>query len=195
VAKPVRIHFDRTKVIEQLLSEIELTNDKEEKADRYYQIGKWYKEMDNLEEALANFRKAIDCFPTHYTYLKGIISETLSQEIYNESKKYSKQLFEIEPTNTTVPQDLIKIYLSLKKTDILIEIFNDLISNYKKEKNTEEILGNLNYHLGFLYLNIDKPNEALKYIKISENFFRKVLPKSHQVFIAISNIIKEINRA
>ena len=129
VAKPVKIHFDNTKVIEQLLSEVALTNDKEGKADRYYQIGEWYKEMDNFEEALVNFRKAIDYFPTHYTYLRGIINETLTQELYNESKKYSKQLFEIEPSNSTVPQDLIKIYLSFEKADILVELFNELISN------------------------------------------------------------------
>jgi tetratricopeptide (TPR) repeat protein len=77
VAKPCEINFNNHAVIEQSLVEIAELDDKQKKADKYYQVGIWFQEMDDFENALTNFKKAIECFPTHYFYLKSIIGKAL----------------------------------------------------------------------------------------------------------------------
>lgn len=191
VALPTEIQFDNNEVIKKCLMQIEQSTDNEEKIDNYFQIGKWYMEMDDFESAFQSYVKGIECFPTHYSYLKKIIKEALIQNLIDEAKKYSVQLFDIEPTNPTVPSDLIDIFLSNNNHSLLIEIFNDLI----KQHNESEVLGNINFHLGQVYLNLDNQNKANECFAKSKDHFSKVLPNTHQVFKALRDIEKEKNRA
>ena len=186
VAIPVKMNFDNTRVINQCLAAIETSTDNEEKADYYFQIGKWYKEMDDLERAFESYEKGINCFPTHYTYLKKIINEALIQNLENEALKYSNQLFEIEPTNPRVPQDLIDIYFNQQKQDLLITFFENFIGN----NNQNETLGNLFFHLALVYLNIENKNKADLHMKNAKEHFGKVLPKNHTVFKTIKDYEK-----
>lgn len=187
VAVPTEIQFDNTEAIKQCLMTIEQLTDNEEKADKYFQIGKWYKEMDDFESAFQSYIKGIECFPTHYRYLKKIIMEALIRNLKKEAKKYSIKLFEIEPKNPTVPSDLIEIYFTNKNHSLLIEIFNDLIKSHTES----EILGNLNFHLAYAYLNLENKDKVTEYIDKAKDHFKKVLPKNHQVFKAIRAIEKE----
>jgi tetratricopeptide (TPR) repeat protein len=182
VAKPCEINFNNHAVIEQSLVEIAELDDKQKKADKYYQVGIWFQEMDDFENALTNFKIAIECFPTHYFYLKSIIGKALSFGFVHESKRYAIQLFEIEPANPQVPQDLINIFLELEKPDILIELFKELI-----DKNEDpEILGNLNFHIGLLNFNLGNESEATSYMRIAKQYFKKVFPLDHQVFKSLT---------
>lgn len=191
VANSCKLNFDNYAVINQQLAEITKTDDKAKQADIYYQIGIWYQEMDDFDNALLNFKKSIDCFPTHYSHLKGIIGKSLSLDFIHESSYYATKLFEIEPSNPTVPQDLIEIYLNNSRSDLLIELFKELI-----DKNTNtEILGNLNFHLGLLYFNIDNEAEGAVYIDKSKKHFKKVLPKDHHVFKSIEELEQIKNSA
>jgi tetratricopeptide (TPR) repeat protein len=191
VANPCKLDFDNHKVINQRLVEITKTDDKQKQADAYYQVGIWYQEMDDFDNAFLNFKKAIECFPTHYHYLKGIIGKALTFGFIQESKHYATQLFDIEPINPTVPQDLIQIYLDYKQADKLIELFNELIDKNKKN----EVLGNLNFHLGLLYFNTEQEAKGASYVAIAKQYFEKVLPKDHQVFKSIEEFERIKNNA
>jgi tetratricopeptide (TPR) repeat protein len=181
VAESCKLTFDNLAVIKQLLDEIRQTVDKQEQSDKYFQIGIWFLEMDDIENAFINFKKSIDCFPTHYKNLKGIIQKTLSFGLIKEAKQYSTQLFEIEPTNPTGPQDLIDIYFKNEMPDLLIELFNELID---KNKNIE-VLGNLNFHMGLVYINIDNKTEGASCMAIARQHFEIVFPKDHIIFKSI----------
>ena len=186
VAMPIEIQFDNNQVINHCLSTIVQTTDNEEKADKYFQIGKWYKEMDDFKNAFQSYVNGIECVPMHYTYLKKIIEEALIQQLNEEAKKYSIQLFEIEPKNPTVPSDFINIYFTNKKQHLLIEIFNDLIELYKDS----EILGNLTFHLGVVYLYLDNQGKATECMRKAKDYFTMVFPKIHRVFKAINDFEK-----
>jgi len=188
VATPSEIKFDNTIVIKQCLATIEESIDNEEKADKYFQIGKWYKEMDEFESTFQSYVKGIECYPTHYAYLKKIIREALVQKLDNEAIKYSNQLFEIEPKNPTVPQDLIDIYFDQNKQELLIAFFTNSLEKYKQP----EELGNLNFHLGLVYLNMGVDEKANFYIKKSKGHFEAVLPKNHPVFRTIKEYEKKL---
>ncbi len=191
VAKAAEIKFDNHKVINQCLKEIEMLEDPEIKADKYFQIGVWYKEMDDDKRAFESFIKAVDCFPTHYTYLKKVINEALSQGLISEAKKYSTQLFKIQPKNPTLPNDLIDLYFENNEENTLVEMLIQL----KPEFSDKEILGNLNFHIGLAYLNMDKVKEANKFILESKKLFKEIYPEDHQVFKAIKEFDKIKNRA
>jgi len=191
VASNCKLDFDNHAVIKQQLAEIKETDDGKKQADKYYQVGIWYQEMDDFDNAFINFKRAIECFPTHYSHLKGIIEKALSFDFIEESKLYASQLFEIEPINPTVPKDLIEIYLNHKKPEILIELFNGLID---KNKNIE-VLGNLNFHLGVLYFNIDKEKDSTSSIAIAKEHFEMVLNKDHHVFKSIAEFERIKNNA
>src|SRR5690606_36305854 len=113
------------------------------------------------------YEKGINCFPTHYTYLKTIINEALIQNLENKALKYSNQLFEIDPTNPRVPQDLIDIYFNQQKQDLLITFFENSIGN----NNQNETLGNLFFHLALVYLNLENKNKADLHMKNAKEHF------------------------
>lgn len=186
VAKSIQIQFNNHKVIEQCLQEIAQLEDHKIKADKYFRIAKWYKEMNDDESAFKNYVKGIECFPTHYTHLKKIINEALSKGLIKEAKRYSVQLFTIDPRNPTATSDLINLYFENKKEKTLVEMLIQLTSQFSEK----EILGNLNFHIGLTYLNMDKIEHANKYILKSKIQFEQVYPKDHQVFKAIKKFNK-----
>ena len=184
---PVEIKFNNTAVIEQSLSEIENIENDEEKANKYYQIAVWYKEMKDYENTIAYYKKSIETFPTHYSSLKNIIYDSLNIELYDQSIKYAKIFCDADPRNPRVFQDLIEIYLLNKNPKLL----NTFLKNLRKEYNDFEILGNINFHLGILNSTLGKENQADSYFKLAENNFKKVLPKNHQVLKTLRQRLKE----
>lgn len=191
VSKPIGLDFDNHRVIEQLLAEINETSDAKERADMYYQVGIWYEEMDDFDNALINLKKAIDCFPSHYSHLKGVIGKTLQFGFIDESINYSIHFFDVAPKNPRVLQDLIEIFFTHNRRDDLIDLFNGLII---KNQN-DEVLGNLHFHLGLAYFNMDKVTEAEQRFKTAKQYFEKVLPLDHHVFKSIEEFERMKNRA
>lgn len=190
IAEPFEIEFDNHKVIKQYLTDIELINDSEKKSDMYHQVGNWYKEMDNDEKSLIYFKKSLECFPTHYKYLKHIINETLSLGKNEESLNFASQLFEIKPESFKVAQNLSEIFLNNKKTELIIDFFQSKIEQH----NENEVLGNLNFFLGLVHYNIGKVIDSFRYFELSKAHFKKVFPDDHEVFKSISLILEERNR-
>lgn len=187
VCQPAKISIDNTQVIKQIFNEIEKTESKELKSEKYHKIGHWYFEMGNTEEALINYRKAIDYFPTHYSYLKEIIDFEFKNGTKEEALKHSSKLFDIEPKNPTVPQDLIEIFLDNGSGKLLLDFF----TNKLEEFDDKEVKGNLLFHKGLLFLNMKEKGKARKFFNDSEKNFKSVLPSSHQVFKTLKQAIKE----
>ncbi len=181
VATLCQLTFDNHTVIKQQLDELNDTTDKQKQAEMYFQVGIWFQEMDDFDNALINFKKSIDSFPTHYSHLKAIIQKTLSFGFIQEAKLYAMQLFTIDPTNPKVSQDLIDIYFENKRPELLIEIFNELID----ENKNIEVLGNLNFHLGFVYFSMENKTEGALFMTIARHHFEKVFPKDHYIFKAM----------
>lgn len=188
VCQPAELSFDNTLVIQQLLGEIEKTESKEDISEKYNRIGHWYLQMANKKEALINFRKAIDNFPTHYSYLKEIIDFELKFGSKEEAIKHSSNLLNIEPKNPRVPQDLIKIFLDNGCGRLLNTFFTNKIEDFENK----EVKGNMLFHKALLLLNMNEKGKAKKYFKESEDYFKTELPLNHQVFKSIKQALKEI---
>jgi hypothetical protein len=185
IAIPAKIEFNNNDVINQLLSEIPNTQDKEEKSNKYYQIAIWYKEMKDDEKEIFYLKKSLEEFP-HYSSIKSIINESLKIGDFQESNKYSLIFSDIEPKNPRTFQDLIELHLKNEKPE-LIEIF---LKTLRKNYTDWEILGNINFHLGLLNSELGLESKADSYFKLAKNNFKKVLPKNHQVFKALKQRLK-----
>lgn len=184
-AIPAKIKFDNNKVIEQLLNEIPNTADKEEKSKKYYQVAVWFNEMKENGKETFYLKKSIEQFP-HYSALKDIINNSLKIGNFKESKKYSLIFCDAAPKNPRTFQDLIELYLNNEKPELIEEFLTELMKNYTEL----EILGNINFHLGLLNLELHKESKADSYFKLAKSDFKKVLPKSHQVFKALKKRLK-----
>ena len=185
VATPMKMHFDNTKVIQQVLNELTKIKNLEERANKYNQIAIWYKEMKDVENTFLYFEKALEDFPTHYFTLKSLIRENLILKRFEQANKYSLLFFEVAPKNPQTPQDLIEIYLDENNPALLNEFFLYQLKN----QNDFEILGNINYHLG-LFNNITyNEDKAIPYFKTAEENFKKVLNANHPVFENLKTLL------
>ncbi len=185
---PGNIEFDNSQVIEQLLHEIDITKSFKDKSNKYHQIGIWYVEMHDYDNALINFKKSLELFPTHFTYLKHIIDFTLSHDKDSEAIHFSSELLSFEPKNPSVPLCLIEIFLENEKENLLIKFFKDSIKQYEDL----EIKGNIQFHLGHLYLTIDQNKNALDNFLLARDYFKRSLPRNHYIFRTIDKILKQV---
>jgi len=184
----VRIEFNNSKVIEQLLIEATKEDDLEAKATIFYRIANWHKEMRNIEQAIYYFKKSIETFPSHYSSLKQVIFELVILGQYEEAELYAEKFHNTAPTNPRVCHDLIDIYMENNKPDLLKSFFQSLLDKTKEK----EILGNISFHQGQLALFATKEKDAAKYFQISKNHFETILPKNHQVFKTLDEYLKQL---
>lgn len=185
IAIPTKIEFNNNDVINQLLSEIPNTQDKEKKSNMYYQIAIWHKEMKDDEKEIFYLKKSIEEFP-HYSSLKSIINESLKIGDFQESNKHSLIFSDIEPKNPRTFQDLIELHLKNEKPELIETFLMALRKNYTDL----EILGNINFHLGILNSVLGLESKADSYFKLAKSNFKKVLPKNHPVFKALKQRLK-----
>lgn len=187
ITTPMTISFDNTEVIKQALNKLAEITSLREKANMYYQIAIWYKEMKDTENTLLYFEKALDTFPTHYFSLKHLINENLELKRLDQANKYSLILFNLAPKNPQIPQDLIEIYLATNNTLLLINFFNLQLKN----QTDFEILGNINYHFGLLKNIVGDEDNAILYFKNARENFKKILNTDHPVFENIEAFLSE----
>ncbi|MEZ4720870.1 MAG: restriction endonuclease [Flavobacteriales bacterium] len=181
-AIPCTIEFNNHAVIEQALEEVTTIKDLQSRAEKYFQVGTWYEEMDDHVNSFSNFKLAIECFPEHYSLLKEVIGKALSFNFNNEAYIYGRMLFHLGPKNPTTLNDLIDIFFENEAPRDLINLFKELTS----EHDDPEILGNINFHFSLLYLNLGELKPASDRMQTAKALFEKVLPREHQVFNAIS---------
>lgn len=181
--KPGKLTFDNTLVIKQSLEEIKKLKSNQEIANRYHEVGEWYFEMDEIENALKYFRKSLEHFPTHYGFLKHIIGFELKYGELDESLKHASYLLDIEPQNPTVPNDLVEMFLEKNNNhEALTSFFQKKINNL----NDDHAKANILFHKGLFELNLELFGDAKSSFENSEKLFRGTFDKEHEVFDSIN---------
>ena len=84
--------------------------------------------MYDYPNALLNYRKAVEYYPTHYPYLKKIVHDELKYGDVDKAIQYSSQLLKLEPQHPTLPQNLIDTFFKLKKEKLLRSFFKEKIN-------------------------------------------------------------------
>jgi hypothetical protein len=119
-----------------------------------------------------------------YTKLFGLYGEMGE---WPKVEDLADRLFELDPKNPRLAQDVIKGYAQLNRPDDTDGFF---ARQLEKQKSNQEAIGNLLYHRGeWNAQNARRAQARDDFLKAREHF-AKVLPANHQVFTAIEANLK-----
>lgn len=180
---------DRTNALNYAKNAFELYEDRIYKSDAARMIGQIYLELKDNENAIINFEQANNIDPENYYNLRPLLD--LYVELNDKKvKETTVAFFNLAPENPTIYYDLEEIYYKSKKTNDLIDFYKSQLLEFK---NNEQVLGNLNFYLARLYLEIDKKIASEYFLKAKE-IFEKSLEKNHPVFKAINDGLKQCKK-
>jgi len=160
-----------------------------EKADILISQGHILKKLKKYRDCEKKYNESLLLLNTSYGAIKGKIDlYLLTKRPENDLNKAIDDLFKLGPTNPTVCQDILKLFLKYERVDDLYIIMerklNDFISN-------KEAQGNINFHLGLLYSSIGATSNSKKYFLEAKKCFAEVLDPNNYVFELIEIKLKE----
>lgn len=183
--EPADITFNNNPLIEQLKSKLKKEKEPEKQATISHKIGHYYEEMEQFKDALDYYKKSNNFLDNYWSLKKEIELELRNNDDYFEEGRI-ETFFHLDPTNPQIYNDLSNIFLEFGKPDPLIEFFE----NKLKKVHDNLVLGNINFYLGTLKLNLGKDKQAKKHFEIARDQLKKSLDKDHDVFKDINQILK-----
>jgi Flp pilus assembly protein TadD len=121
-----------------------------------------------------------------YTKLFGLYGE-MSE--WSRAEDVADRLFELDPKNPRLPQDVLAGYAAMKRPRDIDAFF---IRQLGKQQNNPEAVGNLLYHRAQWNAQNGRRTEAKADFVQARESFAKVLPAEHKVFAAIEANLKEL---
>ena len=177
---------DRENALKYAKNALDLYSDREYKSDAARMLGVIYSELEDDENAIESYETADKIDPENYYILKSLL-ELYVKTDNKKADETTNVFFNLDPTNPTIYNDLGKIYDNYDKENKLIVFYKSQISAFKDNKN---VLGNLNFSLGRIYIEMDKKT-AKEYFLKSKKIFEGVFDKNHQVFNVIEEGLKK----
>jgi tetratricopeptide (TPR) repeat protein len=194
ISKVLPFHVNVESVLSSNLNtlerQLEQTDDKITKAEILINQGDILKELEKLEESENKYDESLKLLPTSYGAIKGKVDlyiKTNKSDV--ELNKVVDDLFQLDPINPTVCQDILDIFSEHDKVDDIFPIMKRKICDYA---NNKEAQGNINYHLGLLCYAIDKDQNAEIYFSTAKDCFSDSIDHKHRVFKLIDENLKRI---
>ena len=173
---------DKQNALKYAKNAFDLYIDQEYKSDAARMLGQIYTELNEDKKALENYELADKIDPENYYNIKPLLN--LYVKTGNKmSDKTTKSFFNLAPTNPTIYNDLVYIYISNNQINRLVDFYKSQLVAFK---DNGKVQGNLNFYLGQIHIDIDK-KVAKEYFLKAKAIFSKVFDKSHQVFEAIED--------
>lgn len=157
------------------------------KGDAARLIATMYNEMENDSAAIAWFKLSNAADPNNYNTLKPLLRLEVTNET-EDTASTREVFFKLAPENPTIYNDLNEIYLFNERSQALIAYYQKKTEEYK---NYPKVLGNLEYYLGQIYMDIDK-NISRKYLLNAKQIFSEVYEPDHEVFGLIEDALNEL---
>lgn len=171
--------------LQQVKLALNLYKDKELKGDAARMAGQILMEKGEYHDALKYFELADKLVPDDYYNLRPMLKLYL---VTGDKKATAtaKRLFELAPENPTIYQSLEEAYTATLKISELISFYKAQMPKYKSNY---IVLGNLNFYLGNLYMDIDK-STAKEYFLKAKEYFSHVFKNDHDVFGVIDEALE-----
>lgn len=163
---------------------LERYSDIQYKADAARMIAQIYMELRDTKNAMDSYILADNIEPDNYYTLKPLLLLYI-KDSHPKAAATLSRFYNLAPDNPTIYTDLEAMYADSGKE-------TDLISFYKsklKDFNDDEILGNLNFFLGSLYISSDK-KLARTHFLVAKEHFAKIFRPDHEVFGIIEEGLK-----
>lgn len=146
--------------------------------------------LNKIDEAFDKYNESIATLKTSYGAIKGKILIGLLKKLTNDKlKPLIDDLYELQPTNPTICNDIMELFDVSNRTDDLIFFLKYGSDKYKDNK---EAVGNFNYHLGLLFADLENKKEAEHHFLIAKTAFTDSLDKNHHIFGHIEQNLKRL---
>jgi len=165
---------------------MELYEDNKWKGDAARMVAISYDELGNLPKSLDFFRQSNLLNPNNYYTIKPMLMVT--SKIGNEAdiRLHSKDLFDLDPDNPTVYQDLIEVYYGIGKQRLLLEFLDYQLVPYSDEL---KVKGSIYFYKGVIYHDLKEMTESQKSFEEARDTFREVYEPGHPVFPTIESYL------
>ena len=177
---------DRVNSLKYAKNALDLYNDVQYKSDAARMMGLVYFELKDDTNALKYYELADKIDPNNYDNIKPILNLYVKTN-NKKAKELTAVFLNIAPANPTIYNALEEIYSGNNKIENLVEFYKSQLPNFKDD---QKVLGNLNFYLAKIYLNIDK-KLAKEYFVKTRTIFKKVFDKDHAVFSVIETGIEQ----
>ncbi|MCE1199722.1 MAG: tetratricopeptide repeat protein [Marinilabiliales bacterium] len=159
------------------------------KGDAARMLGQLYEQLEQTEEAIANYEKADQIDPNNYDTLKALLRLYVQTDNPNESKMM-QTFYALAPDNPTLYNDLEEICTINQKENDLILFYKYQLDNGPKD---DKMQGNLHFFLGRLSLATDKPS-AKVHLLLAKDKFGKIFGKDEELFKTIDELLQAADR-
>lgn len=193
LAKVLPFNMNVTSVLEANLStlnhKLKSAKNNIEKAEILIGQGEILKGLKRYNDSEKKFNESIEILSTSYGAFKGKIDlYLLTNRPDRDLNQIIDDFFSLGPTNPTICQDLLELYSEHDRIDDLDNLMNQKISDYSE---IPEAQGNINYHMGLLYLALNKDQKAKKFFEEAKDCFTGIMDSNHNVFQLIEENLKE----
>ena len=177
------------KAIEMALKAIDLYEERQLKGDAARMIAIIHKENKDFAQAMRYYEMADEIDPENYYTLKQMLELEVQLNHIDKSYRSREAFYRLGPSNPTIYNDLLDIYLKINAEDELITFFKHKIAN---KKDDPLIAANLHFYLAHVYLNKKNKYEATKNFVAAKENFLKVFKPDDNIFSIIEYNLKEL---
>ncbi|HTB21458.1 MAG TPA: hypothetical protein VK914_01995 [bacterium] len=102
-------------------------------------------------------RAAFKLRPDDYWSTRRLMDFHLKDGLEGQARKDAARIFAMQPTNPRMPQDILDLFGAVGKTSDAVDVLAGLVPLYQDQ---QEAVGNLEFHMGDGYAQLDKSKEA-----------------------------------
>jgi tetratricopeptide (TPR) repeat protein len=163
-----------------------------ERARLLRQVGHWYRDMGQFQEALQPLEESLSLDPSQNSYhtIQDLLPVLSKLGDKSRAKDVMAILLRLDPHNVTVFNDCFAFGAYwIKRTELL-----DLFDTLKAERSDDQLVqANCDFYSGNLLIR-DGMEAAKRRYTAAREVFRRVLPRGHYVFRALRLALKRFPR-
>jgi tetratricopeptide (TPR) repeat protein len=168
----------------------ELFTDTFNRSDVNLLRGLIYSSLKDTTRALAEYRQAARMNPKSSSIWQLLLKAVLrfdTPDLHDVASAY----FDIDPRAADTYSQLINGYFQAQRSKDILALLGEKLVHYEKDP---EVVGNICFYRAYIYVIMeDKPKAKADILKAKENF-QKVFPPEHEMFGAIEEALKELDK-
>jgi tetratricopeptide (TPR) repeat protein len=187
---PMTVKKDHSALIRATEAKLRESAPAEERAKLLAQIGWWYRDMEQFEKARRFLEESLVLAPGYYDAIKQLLATLKKLGDKEATLALMGKLLRLDPHNPTVFDDcIICARGSVVRWPDLLDLFEVLGADYPDD---QLVQASCDFYAAKILINTD-PVSARKRIAIAQKRFRKVFPRSHEVFEALRAALHQLS--
>ncbi len=187
---PMTVTRNNTRVIQAAEGKLKESLSDAERASLLSQIGWWYRNMEQFQQARKSLEASLALVPNDYNTVKQLLATVINLRDKPATLEVMKQLLRLDLHNPTVFTDC---FTYSRNTNMTCSDFLDLFETLKADHPDDElVLANCDFYIGNVLSSTD-PKAARERFVSAQRRFRKVLPRDHQVFAALRSGLQQLS--